>query len=123
MCESNCQGVCKKLINNNDNDYKESLTKVIDGLEKIKMCSTQKPDLMSSIPESYITKLERLKAEAKRLLEEVNRYSECGNKTEIVNPYVYEKAYEDYSLKERIKIIKEKAQGLEKSLKKVSAAE
>ncbi|MEO6456221.1 MAG: hypothetical protein ABIN97_19245 [Ginsengibacter sp.] len=121
MCKSNCQGTCKSLVENNDDDQKELLAKVIDGLEKVTRCSTPKPGFINSISNSYMIEMNTLKAEAKLLLEEVNCYDGSGTKTGRCNPYMYENAYEEYSLKERIKMLKQKVQLLEKSLQNVAA--
>ena len=104
------------MLNYDDRNMKRSVSQIIDALEKITNCpTTTQQNFATQLTNNRMGKLDALKDEAKKLLEEVNcfdgKFSDTA--TRCNSSYIYEKLFEEYSFKERIEQLKQKIQLLE----------
>lgn len=79
------------------------------------MCSTTKPDFINSVTNNYMIEMDNIKAEAKRLLDEINCYEGGFSQgvTKWNSSYISENIFKKNSFKERIKQLRQKMHLLE----------
>jgi len=112
MCTSKCWGSCKNLSHEIANDSKESLLQIINALNNIGACTANKIDFTNNHTTNSMTEINNLKAEAKRLLDEVNGYTQWPANGAGIS-YMRENIFETFSFKERIKLLRQKMNSLQ----------
>jgi len=118
MCKSNkCQGTCKSMMNNDSINPKESIHKIIDGLETLTNCSVVKP-AADTVSHNYITRMNNLKEEAHQLQSEINSYNtDADNKAETpAESHLAGNSKDENSFMEKVNLLKKKIQLIEESL-------
>ena len=109
MCTSKCSGSCKNMLNHNDDDLKKSIGTIISTLDHLSVCSNDKNDPENISKNKIMTDINILKSEARLLLDEVNCQEGNSAKSQpAAGGYNTENIFLQYSLKERIKQLKQK---------------
>lgn len=104
MCKSKCSGSCISLLNANLINSGESLTELNNLLGNLTVCGIQGQTGKSL----FMTEVINLKAEARKLLDEVNYPGERSPSGKLITPYGCHNIFEDNSFKERLKSLKQR---------------
>lgn len=117
MCKSICGGKCLHALHEYNIDCKDRLAELMNALNNITICSINKSDTDNKY---RVSKINDLKTEVKSLLDEVTWYEQQLQPATCVadSPYKLENAFEEFSFKEKVKLLKEKLRFLETSIQK-----
>ena len=109
MCKSKCSGTCVSLLKVNLINSDEALKELIDLFNNITVCASPK----DTDKKLFMTEVINLKAEARKLLNEVNHSgirSTTGKQNSTDN--FFENIFEDNSFKERLNTLKQRIYAL-----------
>ena len=106
MCTSKCSGSCMSMLKEKLINSKESLKELNDLLNNITTCGAP----AGTNKNLFMTEVINLKAEARKLLDEVNHHGERASNGKLISAssYGFQNMFEDNSFRERLNNLKQR---------------